>query len=251
MLIGISITFVLALAVVLFVVFYQRKLYHQNLEMAELKARQKKEQIAAALSAQEQERQRIARDLHDEVGATLSTAKLLVSNIKGNDALNTVQNMLTTTIQNLRNISHNLLPPTLQDFGLVTALQARLDALEKSERLRINFVHSLTARLDQNQEVQLYRIVNELLNNTLKHAGATFIQIVLKPVENRIELNYVDNGTGMPAELAKTGGGLGFRNLRNRVEILGGEYSIHTNPGKGFAFQLIFQTNNNTQHAKN
>ena len=249
LLIGISITFVLALAVVLFVVFYQRKLYKQRMEMALLKANQKKEQIEAALIAQEKERERIARDLHDEVGATLSTAKLLLSNTSQQDKeLVTAQKLVTSSIGNLRNISHNLLPPTLEDFGLVKALEALFASLEDAEDLQINFNHQLRTRLDKAQEVQVYRIVHELVNNTLKHAQATQIDVNLQRLQGRITLQYRDNGKGFDMDLIEKGG-LGLRNLENRVEMLGGTCSTQSKIGEGLRFEMEFEPEANNERS--
>lgn len=236
---GSIITFVLALAVVVFVVFYQRRLYDQRMKVAAMRSSQKKEQLHAALTAQEQERARIAKDLHDEVGATLSTAKLLLSNLPGRETEmhRSIESLVTRSIGNLRSISHNLLPPNLQDFGLVKTIEAHGKLLKQGSGIEIDFRHNLISRLDEAIEVQLYRIVQELINNTLKHAEASSITLSLLKDGDKISLQYKDDGKGFDQKKVMQNG-LGLRNLENRMEMLSAEGDIYSKPGEGTGFNM-------------
>lgn len=241
LLMGITITFVLGLAVVLFVLFYQRRLHGQRMEVEHMKGVRKREQLEAALNAQEHERERIAKDLHDEVGATLSTAKLLLShyNSEENELLEKVQSLVSRSILNLRNISHNLIPPSLKDFGLEKTLNSQMDTLDNSGAIAAQFSSNLSERLPENTELQVYRIAQELVNNTLKHAQASALSLTLKEDKNRIRLLYTDNGTGLHTKGEKTDG-LGLKNLKNRAETLQGEWALNSDKGQGMSFSLHF-----------
>lgn len=243
---GVTITFVLALAVVLFVIFYQRRLYAKHNQVEALKANRKREQLEAALNAQERERARIAKDLHDEVGATLSTAKLLLTNLpeQESDIHQNIQALVTRSIANLRSISHNLLPANLQDFGLVKTLEGHFNTINESSGIAAQLAHRVGQRLPELIEVQVYRIVQELLNNTLKHSGATTINLWLETKEEQVLLRYEDNGKGFEMSAEKAHVGLGLRNLDNRVDMLAGTSKTISAAGKGFTYELNFPIDN-------
>lgn len=250
---GVTITFVLALAVVLFVIFYQRRLYAKHSQVEALKANRKREQLEAALNAQERERARIAKDLHDEVGATLSTAKLLLTNLpdQQSDIHQNIQALVTRSIANLRSISHNLLPANLQDFGLIKTLEGHFNTINESSGIAAHFSHRVGQRLPELVEVQVYRIVQELLNNTLKHSGADTITLWLETKEEQVFLHYEDDGQGFEVTAENAQNGLGLRNLDNRVDMLAGTSETLTSTGEGFIYKLNFPidhtlTNNET-----
>ena len=219
---GTSVTFLLGLAVVLFVIYYQRRLFGQRMQVEQMKHDQRKKLLEASIIAQEKERERMARDLHDEVGATLSTAKLYVSHIlgggskeKATDTRQKAEALLDQAIISVRSISHNLLPVNLEEFGLISALEEIANKINETSELEVHIDHRLQGRLPSEMELHLYRIVQELLNNTLKHAGATSVIISLYHENGLLTLIYRDNGKGLNGGGSGSGpakSGLGMKN---------------------------------------
>lgn len=244
-LIGISLTFLLSLAVVVFFVYYQRKLYAQRVALEQLKLEEQKKRLEAEINGRESEKSRIALDLHDEIGALLSTVKLYISfpkavpAIDNDNTLKKAQQMLDDAVTKLRGISRNLSPENLRLFGLTSAIDQQCRILEEANVFTVNFEHNLENRLKSDVETHLYRIVQELLNNTLKHARATNVKLDLIDSGDRLKLQYIDNGLGFEPETANTGQSLGITSLSSRVQILNGEIDIQSAPGQGIKVTII------------
>ena len=156
--------------------------------------------------AEENERKRIAQDLHDDIGALLSTTKLYLSHIKENTTMmlhNKIEVLLDKAIQNLRHISHRLSPTSLEQFGLISAIEGTIDDISKISPIQIDLGSNLTERLTVTQELHLYRIFQELLNNTLKYSKATKVLIRIERKYDVIMCEYTDNGVGF--EMSPTG----------------------------------------------
>ncbi|GEM_PF-637973 len=233
MLIGISLTFLLSLAVVMFFVYYQRRLFAQRQDMEALRQEEQEKRLKAIISAQEQERSRIARDLHDEVGVMLSTVKLYLTHGK-EDTSSKAQALLDDTVNTVRRIARNLSPQHLGQFGFERALDDMCEPLEQSGELIIERSITIMERLPREQEIQLHRMVQELLNNTLKHARASQVGISLEQNGREVCLRYEDNGRGMDLVKAESLPSLGLRSLSGRVEVLSGTLELQSAPGEGF-----------------
>jgi len=233
MVIGISLTFTLALAVILFFVYYQRRLHQHQLAMEQLKVEEQTKRLAHTIDAQEQERERIARDLHDEVGALLSTMKLYLTHSseapEGMEAKAIA--VLDQTIDCVRGIAQNLSTGYLQTFGLSKAIEHTCARLEDASELEFNYSDSLPQRLPQALEVHLLRIVQELLNNTIKHSQATQVSIALSASASQANLSYSDNGRGF--EVNQQHQGLGLNSLSGRASLIHGTLNMQSSPGKG------------------
>ena len=190
-----------------------------------------------------EERQRLARELHDSVTQSIYSLTLLAEasrrTAQSGDVNKVVDNIARLgetaqqALKEMRLLVYELRPLALEQAGLADALQHRLDAVEKragvDARLRVN----LTADLPPAAENGLYRIAQEALNNSLKHAEATTISVSLRTQEGRVELEIADNGKGFDSEAIHDQGGLGMISIRERVAALGGEYSIRSKPGEG------------------
>ncbi len=193
------------LAVIFFAFLFQRKLIKKQRAFREIENLLQKQEVKAAyqvLEAQEQERKRIAEDLHDRLGSRLAAVKLHFHAFRNNSNntdsfFNTGSNLLDEAIDEVRDISHNMLSGVLSKFGLVGALQDLKDTLEASKQLTFQIHTShLEDRLDLEIEVSLYRIVQELVSNVLKHAQATEIILQVNRFEGEILLIAEDNGVG-------------------------------------------------------
>lgn len=243
---GISVTFLLAIAVILFVVFYQKQLFKQQMKMQEIEYQHQRDLLIATTQAQENEQKRIASDLHDEVSAVLTASKLYLSHLTGKSGIEKVSQkigeLIDTAAQNLRDISHNISPQNLEKFGLVSALSDMSERINESDKLKIHLNFNEDKRLELHQELALYRITQELLNNTLKYAQASEVIIDLKFRTSHFCYQYQDNGVGVDLNnisLDKKKG-LGLRNMEGRAELLNSKIHYQSGVGEGFLASLEF-----------
>ncbi len=230
----------LAGGIIFFFITYQKRLLQKQLELNQIQQEQQQEILRNTIQAQEKERKRIAQDLHDEVGAMLSVVKLNVGRIekkseeeKAKILASETKTYLDDVIKQVRRISRALLPPSLEKLGLFFALEELANWVNKSDQLKIECWKSGEQfRFESTKELALFRIVQELLNNAIKHSGATSINLNIRFFNNAITVVVIDNGSGFEmAEEKNTG--LGLKNLESRSEIIGASYKMKTSLGKG------------------
>jgi PAS domain S-box-containing protein len=198
--------------------------------------------VNTIVETQENERKRFAKDLHDGVGQYLSAIRLNLNAIRtdleedrsdfNKELIGRSNDLLDTTLNDLRSISYNIMPGTLNDLGLIPALEEMLEKIEGNTSITTEF-HATDAELrhPSNIEIGLYRILQELVNNTLKHAEAKCISIDLEYVrdEEILRLLYADDGKGLPSKSRKKHGqtGFGLQNMDSRVKSLKGTINFH------------------------
>ena len=194
-----------------------------------------KEQSQLIIYGQEQERKRIALELHDGLGQILTGLKFTLESIKINDnpllenQLSTIKELVIQTIQESRRISSNLMPMNLENYGLSGALKKLIETLGKSTETKIVLeIPQAIPRQEEEKELNFYRIVQELINNALKHANASLIEVTIKIISQKIHLYVQDNGKGL-FENKITSYGLGLKSIKQRIEEINGQYFI-TNP---------------------
>ncbi|WP_031528605.1 tetratricopeptide repeat-containing sensor histidine kinase [Dyadobacter crusticola] len=213
-------------------------------EQEVLQLQQEKQLVAtnSILKGQEEERTRVARDLHDGLGGLLSGIKLTLNSVKGNVILpeesaltfTRALNQLDGAISEMRRVAHSMMPETLVHFGLIDALSDFCDGISASGKLLVSMQHfGFEKRLDSSIEIVLYRIVQELLNNVLKYAEATEVQVQLTKVDNRVSLTVEDNGKGFDISKLDQNKGAGMRNVQARVDYLNGKLDIQSAPNEG------------------
>ncbi len=226
----------LTLIVVIFVafVFNQRKKLKYQQNMQKLKEQQQNQLIEAAIKSEESERHRIAETLHDEVGAILSSAKLHLLGIKQGTLDEKDQKLhekgsglLNDVILKVRGISHNLHSNILKEFGLNEAIRHFLkqvtggNMIQARTELDDNYI-----TVNQEQDISLYRMIQELINNIIKHSKATELVISSTLKDQQLEMVIFHNGSGLTQErfeeLSFQKEGLGLKNIRNRVLLLKG-----------------------------
>lgn len=216
----------------------QKNRYQQQLNQ------QQNELFNTIAVTQDQERKRIAEDIHDSLGSILSAAKLKLSALKESQPdLDTAQSekyqvtmqLLDEASAELRNVSHNIMPATLSKLGLVAALRNLIDNISSHEGLQMDFsAHDLTARLDEKTEMSIYRIVLELINNIVKHAAASKVTLQLIRYPDHINLSAEDNGKGFDYENElQVKKGIGLGNILSRVNYLKGTMHVDAQPGRG------------------
>ncbi|MGI4834148.1 MAG: sensor histidine kinase [Janthinobacterium lividum] len=245
----VSIAFMLLAAglLVAFVVVYQRRLLAQQRRQRATEASYQRQLLAAVIEAQERERERIGRDLHDGIGSTIATAKLLLNRLgtglaeaDATELLALVQGIMAGAVHDVRNVSHNLYPVVLGRFGLAAALQHLVDVSNETGGVAVSLALHYPQPLALAQELALYRIGQELLHNALKHArGATRLQVALKQHGSQLVLVVEDDGCGFepapPAAAggAATAGGAGLRSIDVRVQLLQARLHRRAAPGQG------------------
>lgn len=200
------------------------------------------------MKGQEEERSRLAKDLHDGVGGLLSGVKLSLSTMKGNvflseenaRAVETIINQLDSSINELRRVSHNMMPEALIKFGLKETLENYCERINQTGGLQVKFqAYGLDERMEQDTEITLYRIVQELLNNVIKHAEAKNVLIQLTREKDKFSLTVEDDGKGFDPETANTGNHSGLTNIKSRASLLDGSVDISTSPGQGTSVTII------------
>lgn len=200
----------------------------------------------AVIRTEEQERERFAKNLHDDLGPLLSSIKMYVNSLdpannreKQDYIVTQLNEVVKEAIQTTKDVSNDLSPHILQNYGLVSAIENFLQKVPSS--IKINFSNSLLSeRYSNTIENSFYRILKELINNTLKHAVASQIDIGMEELGDNLCLHYADNGKGfeMKNNTIMSGSGMGLSNIISRARSLNGSYEFLTNPGEGFTFKI-------------
>ncbi|HEV7348028.1 histidine kinase [Telluribacter sp.] len=225
----------------------QQELLRTTEEKYQLQVAEKKVRSAALLEGQEEERRRFARELHDGIGQMLTGVKLHAEKLKQvsfpeekqRKRFEDLRELIQETIQTTRQVSFNLMPSVLGDFGLEAALQLLADQVAASSGIQIEYEGSgEEKRLPPATEIGLYRIVQEALHNAVKHAQASRIVVKMDRSRGRIKLTIEDEGEGFSLEGGKEKEGRilvgsGIENMRTRADLLGGEMTIASRLGKG------------------
>ncbi len=198
--------------------------------------------LTAALRAEEKSRSRFAKELHDGLGPLLSSAKMSLTavlreeqKVGRRDIIENSAAVIDEAIRSVREISNNMSPHVLLDFGLARGVQNFVNKCAVMHNVKMRFVTNLKSeRFDTDIEVILYRVVCELINNSLKHAACTEISLSLSRSGDLLQVDYSDNGRGFDPQ-AMMDCGMGLSNIQSRIHSLGGEFSIASHKGKGMS----------------
>jgi len=212
----------------------------------ELRLAQQREVLKAIMQTQEAERNRISEALHNGLGQILYAAKLNLHNINTDQAEITAakdrtDQLLNEGIMVTRNISFEVSPSVLKDFGLQTAVEEMISRIANPSLKITTDIDGCTNRLDYTIELSLYRIIQELLNNILKHSQATEASIELTCEADKIVLKIKDNGIGIDKEELKKPKGIGLHSIQNRVDLLQSKMDIHSSKNKGSMFKITIK----------
>lgn len=216
-------------------------------EISDLMNHQEITTINAALDGQEKERQRIARELHDNIGASLSLAKMQYSEMEQELKKLELQNrknfesfsgLLEKTMDDVRRISHDLYGSTVSKLGLEVAIRQLASAVQKSSNLQI-VVHIMgLPAMTYEKEINVYRCIQELLSNTMKYAKAKQVHIQLIDNGTEISLTYEDDGVGFDTKSQKSG--MGLQSIGDRLQLIGATWSLDSSPGQGMILTANF-----------
>jgi two-component system NarL family sensor kinase len=225
---------------------HKQKLQQQRIN--ELETEKQLEAAEAVVRGEEQERTRLAKDLHDGLGGMLSGIKYSFNTMKGNlvmtpenhQAFERSMDMLDSSIREMRRVAHNMMPEALVRFGLDTALNDFCNDINQSGALKINYqsIGLEGVAIDQTVAITLYRIVQELINNTMKHAEATSAIVQITKSNGQLSVTVEDDGKGFDTNMLKTNKGIGWINIQNRVEFLKGKLDIRSAEGEGTSVQI-------------
>ncbi|WP_298425247.1 sensor histidine kinase [uncultured Kordia sp.] len=232
-----------AMAFVLFVNYSQKKILKEQMRVQKLDYKHQEELLHATILTQEKERNRIARDLHDEIGSKLNVIFLNICRLKKHGQKNEeiqlitdeVETVIHTTIDSIRFISHELLPPTLEEFGLIETIRELQHSYNLAGKVQVDFTTVDDSHPIENSliELNLFRIIQELINNSIRHGKATEIDINLHSEKTSIKLIYQDNGTGFDTSEASYKKGLGMKNIESRLHIINGTYQLDSSKENG------------------
>lgn len=230
------------LIIVISYVFYSRYRYRQKIVFNQEMLKQQEIRAKAVINAEEKERTRIARELHDGLGQQLSAVKLNMSSLESViDLRNEEQKILfhnalqiiDDSVKEVRTVSHDMMPNALIKSGLAIAVREFINKISNSDKFKIELeITGLNERLESTMETILYRVLQETINNIIKHSQATLVTIQLIRHDDELTLMIEDNGIGFDVDKVKTDG-IGLKNIITRIEYLNGKVHFDSQPKKG------------------
>jgi two-component system, NarL family, sensor kinase len=237
-----AVLLLLAGGFVLIFIRSNRKIMRQKAEIFEKEARHKEDLLHSSIESVENERRRIAKDIHDELGSIFSTLSLQMSQagmVAAEESLklrlSESKNLISEGLKSVRRIAHEIMPPELELFGLEKTLEnffIRLD-LGSDTRFELDYDATLPDP-GASASLAIYRIVQELVTNTIKHAGARTVLLRLRKEAPGLVLIYTDDGRGMNLQEEEARRGLGLKNIEGRISLVKGKASYKSGPGIGF-----------------
>ncbi len=242
-LIQIILAITILMVLLISVLFYIRYKAKQKVKMQEMVLKQQEIRNKAIIEAEEKERIRIAKDLHDGIGQQMSALKMNMSVFENQarqlpagdyDKFTALEAMLDESIKEVRSISHNMMPNALLRAGLATAIRDFINKISVTGMLKVDLqIVGLTERLESTTETVLYRVMQELVNNIIKHSKATQVSIQLIKHPSRLNIMVEDNGIGFDAKRVNDFPGIGLKNIISRIRFLNGDILFDSTPGNG------------------
>lgn len=240
---GVAILSILVVFIIIFISLYQKRYYNHLKEKQEMNSNFQQELLKTRLEIQEETFRNISQEIHDNIGQALSLVKLNLNTVDPHNAalvinkLSESKNLLTKTIQDLRDIARSLNTDFISDIGLTVAVEQLLQILERTGQYKISFsVEGSSYKNNPQRELVIYRIVQELLNNIVKHADADDINIEMHYLSDKLVITVKDNGRGFDTRAVRSSessNGLGLRNMATRMNLISGSIDIRSNPGSG------------------
>jgi signal transduction histidine kinase len=229
------------------------KIFNKIIEADILRNEMDKKVLDAIIKTEESERKRVAKELHDGLGPLISNLKMSISALslpENSDQKEMVRNMkqvVNESLSTIREISNNLSPHVLDSFGLLSALKAFTGKIAESKIISVEIEGNIQdKRFRQNIEISIYRVLCELINNTLRHSGANSIFIRLIEADGYLFISYRDNGKGLPPGVGLSEHpGMGFSNIESRLKAVNGRIELNTSDFKGFSVSITCPINEN------
>lgn len=239
-------------AIIFFVTLYYRRQRIQRENLEKIEEGHRRDMLEASIASQEIVRRQIGGDLHDDIGTLLSATRMSLLQVskhfaddkKRDHLLGQTELLLNDAIGNVRRISKELMPSALDEFGLIEALKDFSRKMTQNTGIDIQFVNEVgDKRFDAKVELSLYRTVQELVNNSLKHAKASTILIELSQENTNLLLQMSDDGIGFDlAEVNQPDRGIGLKNMESRLSVLKGKIIFDVEKGRGSRFVIKVPT---------
>lgn len=250
--------FLIASAFILIIIFllslrnYKQKQKIQRQRISELETEKQLTATEAVLKGEEQERSRLAKDLHDGLGGMLSGIKYSFNTMKGNlimtpenhQAFQRSMDMLDGSIKEMRRVAHNMMPEALVKFGLDAALNDFCNDINQSGAIQVSYqsINLVNANIDQTTSITIYRIIQELISNSIRHASAKKVLVQVTKTSDQLAVTVEDDGSGFDTTLLSQSKGIGWTNIQHRVDFLQGKLDINSQIGKGTSVYIEFNT---------
>ena len=237
------------LTLVLFFYFSRKKIVQVEVEKKNQEIKYQKEILQSVIQTQEEERMRIAQDLHDDISSklnvvSLNTHLLKTPNLSEAEFAEITDNIVSLTkkaLENSRRIAHDLLPPVFEKFGLHAAVEELVLEFSSTKNVKINYENQLDfSDLEVNKQLHIFRILQELLNNSMRHGKATSISITFVSKNQQNSCVYRDNGVGFNTNLGNQKRGIGMQNIESRVSFLNGKLNVQSEINKGVQIEFNF-----------
>ena len=237
------------LTLVLFFYFSRKKIVKIAVEKKNQEIHYQKEILQSVIQTQEEERMRIAQDLHDDISSklnivSLNTHLLKTPNLSEAEFAEITNNIVSLTkkaLENSRRIAHDLLPPVFEKFGLHAAIEELVLEFSTAKNVQINYENELEfSALEVNKQLHIFRILQELLNNSMRHGKATSISITFVSKNHQNTCVYTDNGVGFNTNSGNKKRGIGMQNIESRVNFLGGNINVQSEINKGVQIEFNF-----------
>lgn len=246
---GIIFLVFITLGLILFFYFSRKKIIEKEVEKVNIKLDHQKKILQNTITVQEKERNRIAQDLHDAISSKLNVVSLTTNVLiedetvkkEHKEALNHILDITTQTLQSSRKIAHELMPPILDKFGLKVALEELFEEFTANTDIKISYDIETLDKLEKSNELHIFRIAQELINNALVHGKADKLEMQLKKNTNGFKLVFTDNGIGFDITKNKKKSGIGLQNIKSRIAILNGKLFVESSKNKGSKFTINCQ----------
>lgn len=234
--------FVFAIFLASFFVFHNRKMIQNKDEIQRLELEKAKKILIDSIQIQESERARIGSDIHDDLGPTMSAIKLKINNLSSEKPaserdVSQLKMMIDETIKSIRGLSHSLYPNTLEKYGLKTAIEELSNRVTGQELKIETEINPAIDELDFYTQINIYRILQEFCNNSIKYGKCTIINITIQKDKNDIIINAFDNGIGFDLE-DKSNHGIGLRNMEMRAKAINFDFKLFSKSGDGTKITL-------------
>jgi len=244
---GILAMLVMVMGVIVFVILYYKKSIKTRLTFEKIKRKQAEDRIINITEAQESERKRISSHLHDEIGASLSSVNLLIGRINYKSEGDTKElsdeagKQLNQVITEIRKIVQNMSPSMVERFGFIESTHEICKQIDRTGYIKTSFTDKTGSLKIKNKstELILYRIVQELTNNVVKHSKATQMEISTSILDDNLFIKVSDNGIGLPDNDIYMKKSLGVTNIKSRIEILNGSFELKNNGNKGVRAEIL------------
>ncbi|WP_460220692.1 sensor histidine kinase [Psychroserpens sp. MEBiC05023] len=238
------------LGLILFFYYSRKKIIEKEVEKVNIKLDHQKKILQTTIKVQEEERNRIAQDLHDAISSKLNVVSLTTNVLIDDDSissehkasLNHILDITTRTLKSSRDIAHKLMPPILDKFGLKVALEELFEEFTSNTSIKIHHDIESIDQLNKSDELHVFRIAQELINNALKHGKADQLQMTLKKEAKGFKLAFKDNGSGFDVKNLKKKSGIGLQNIKSRVAILNGQLFVESSKKTGSIFTINCQS---------